>query len=75
MTHQTLTKSQALPFAPPQASLLARVATTLRHLRTEARERAELAALSDRELRDMSASSADVWHEIRRPYWRTTQPY
>jgi uncharacterized protein YjiS (DUF1127 family) len=34
------------------------------------REREELAALTDRDLRDIGASSSDVWHEIRRPFWR-----
>ena len=39
-----------------------------------ARERQELARLSERELRDMRVSSSDVWREIRQPFWRALPP-
>jgi uncharacterized protein YjiS (DUF1127 family) len=55
--------------------LFARVRATLRAWQRHAREQQELARLSERELRDMRVSSADVWREIRQPFWRVTRPY
>lgn len=34
------------------------------------RERAELARLDDRMLRDIGITRGDVWHEISKPFWR-----
>jgi len=34
------------------------------------RERAQLLALSDRELRDIGLSRYDALHEARKPFWR-----
>ena len=75
LAHPALTNCQAMPrplqFArSPQPSLLRRLGDTLRRWERQTRERQELARLSERELRDMRVSSADVWHEIRRPFWR-----
>jgi uncharacterized protein YjiS (DUF1127 family) len=80
LVHPSLTNCQALPYsaryaAPPRSGLFARLIATLRQWQDQARERRELASLSERELRDMRASSADVWHEIRQPFWRGTGPY
>lgn len=38
--------------------------------RRRARGRAELAALSDRELRDIGVTRYDARHEIGKPFWR-----
>jgi uncharacterized protein YjiS (DUF1127 family) len=43
---------------------------TLRLWRRRARERAELARLTDRELRDIGISASDALHEINKPVWR-----
>lgn len=79
LVHQSLTKSQAMPFpsrftAPKRPGLFARLTATLRQWQRQALERQELASLGERELRDMSVSPADVWHEVRQPFWRTTRP-
>jgi len=34
------------------------------------RERAELARLDDRMLRDIGITCGDVWQEINKPFWR-----
>lgn len=80
LAHQGLTNCQALAYstraaAAPQPGLFARLTDTLRQWQRRSRERLELASLSERELRDMRASSADVWREIRQPFWRSTRPY
>jgi len=79
LVHQSLTNCQALPIpsrfaAPPRPGLFARLTATLRLWHRHTRERQELARLSERELRDMYVSSADVWHEIKQPFWRSTLP-
>ena len=43
---------------------------TLRLWRRRARERAELARFSQRELLDIGISNADALQEIRKPMWR-----
>ncbi len=80
LVHQSLTNCQAVRYpsrfaAATRPGLLARLTDTLRRWHRHARERQELAHLSERELRDMRVSSADVWHETRQPFWRTTRPY
>ena len=64
----TLIYSQPLVVqrAAPRPGLLA----TLRRWRQRARERRALAELSDRELADFGASSADVYRELSTPFWR-----
>ena len=42
----------------------------LREWRRRARDRAELAALDDRTLRDIGVARVDVWREIYKPFWR-----
>jgi uncharacterized protein YjiS (DUF1127 family) len=34
------------------------------------RDRAELAGLDDRALRDIGINRVDVWREINKPFWR-----
>lgn len=38
--------------------------------RRRARERADLARFSERELRDIGISAADAWREVNKPFWR-----
>ena len=45
---------------------LSRIFATLRKWR----ERAELARLDDRMLRDIGITRGDVWGEINKPFWR-----
>ena len=47
-----------------------RAFATLSEWRRRSRDRAELAALDDRALRDIGVSRADVWREINKPFWR-----
>jgi uncharacterized protein YjiS (DUF1127 family) len=80
LAHPSLTNSQGVRYSPRFAAkrrpgLFARAATTLRRWLRNARERQELALLSERELRDIRLSTADVWHETRQPFWRPTRPY
>jgi uncharacterized protein YjiS (DUF1127 family) len=51
---------------PESRSLL----DTLRLWRRRARERAELARFSERELHDIGLSTADALQEISKPVWR-----
>jgi uncharacterized protein YjiS (DUF1127 family) len=80
LVQQSLTNCQAVPHSPryaqpPRRGLFARVTATLQAWQRHAREQQELARLSERELRDMRVSSADVWREVRQPFWRVTGPY
>ena len=80
LAHPSLTNSQGVRHAPRFAAnrrsgLFARTAATLRLWLRNVRERQELALLSERELRDIRVSTADVWHETRQPFWRPTRPY
>jgi uncharacterized protein YjiS (DUF1127 family) len=80
LVHQGLTNCQAAAYsrdvtAARRRGPFAQVAATLRAWHRHAREQQELAQLSERELRDMGASSADVWREIRQPFWHATRPY
>lgn len=46
------------------------LAATLRTWRQRARERRELARLSEAELRDFGASSSEAFAEAHKPFWR-----
>lgn len=74
LVHKSLIKCQALPLraaiAPASRGLLDRTLDTLRLWRRRARQRRELAGLTERELRDIRLSSADAWHEIRKAFWQ-----
>ena len=41
-----------------------------RRARRRARQRAELARMSDREFHDIGVSRAQVWREVSKPFWR-----
>jgi len=80
LVHRSLTNSQAIALAPGYAglsrpSLFGRIAETLRLWRRRMRDRQELSHLTDRELRDMRMSHADVWHETNAWFWRTSRPF
>jgi len=47
---------------------------TLRLWRRRIRERRALAELTERELADFGASSADVYRELSIPFWRALPP-
>jgi uncharacterized protein YjiS (DUF1127 family) len=49
---------------------LSRIFATLRKWRRRSRERAELARLDERMLRDIGVTRGDVWDEINKPFWR-----
>ncbi|HUN42191.1 MAG TPA: DUF1127 domain-containing protein [Acetobacteraceae bacterium] len=88
LVHRSLTNSQAIAltrsppiglargFAMPSGvALFSRIGRTLRVWRRRMREREEMARLSDRELRDMRASHADVWRETNQWFWRVSRPF
>jgi uncharacterized protein YjiS (DUF1127 family) len=54
----------------PLRRALDRSVATLRAWRQRSRERAELARLDDRMLRDIGVTRCDVWREINKPFWR-----
>ena len=51
--------------------VLGLVLDTLKQWQQRRRERAELARLDDRMLRDIGITRGDVWQEINKPFWRT----
>jgi uncharacterized protein YjiS (DUF1127 family) len=68
-----LTNSQVstLPHAAHRRpGLASRLLETVGRWRQVSRERAALGELSDRELADFGATSADVYREINTPFWR-----
>ena len=69
--HPPLTYSQ--PLVTKRAARRGLLAT-LRQWRQRARERRALAALTERELADFGASSADVYRELSTPFWRSLPP-
>lgn len=52
------------------ASPLAGLIDTLRLWRKRSIERAQLAAMNHRELRDLGMSECDVYQEMSKPFWR-----
>ena len=47
-----------------------RAASLLREWRRRRRDRALLASLDDRMLRDIGVSRGEIWEEINKPFWR-----
>ena len=77
ITHTSLTNSQPLgvrPWSGGRKGPLARLAATLRLWRRRARERQALAQLTQRELADFGATTADVYRELATPFWRAQPP-
>jgi uncharacterized protein YjiS (DUF1127 family) len=55
---------------PSLRHVLSLVRYTLQQWGRRRRERAELARLDDRMLRDIGITRGDVWQEINKPFWR-----
>jgi uncharacterized protein YjiS (DUF1127 family) len=73
--YQSLTNSQLSTAAGSgRAGLLSRLAANLRQWRRRIDERAALARLTQRELADFGASTADVYRELATPFWRAPPP-
>ena len=73
-THLSLTNSQGSAALPRRGGSLARLIATLQTWRQRIRERRALAAMSQRELADFGASTADVQRELATPFWRALPP-
>jgi uncharacterized protein YjiS (DUF1127 family) len=58
----------------PREGWFERLVVTLHLWRRRINERAALARLTDRELADFGASSADVYRELATPFWRAPPP-
>jgi uncharacterized protein YjiS (DUF1127 family) len=54
----------------PQGNPLARIIEIVSLWRARARERCHLAALSDRDLRDIGISGVEQRRECAKPFWR-----
>ena len=50
--------------------ILDQAVALLREWRRRSYERAELAKLDDRMLRDIGVTPGEAWHEINKPFWR-----
>ena len=77
IVHPSLTNSQQLgvrPWAGGRRHGLARLAETLSLWRRRMRERRALAQLTEHELADFGATSADVYRELNTPFWRSLPP-
>jgi uncharacterized protein YjiS (DUF1127 family) len=71
----SLTNSQsARSVAEPAKGWFARLVSTLRLWRRRVRERRALAELTQRELADFGATNADVYRELRTPFWMSLPP-
>jgi uncharacterized protein YjiS (DUF1127 family) len=77
IVHPFLTNSQPLgvrPWLRGRSRPLARLAATLGLWRRRVRERRALADLTQRELADFGATTADVYRELASPFWRAPPP-
>ncbi|MFL6624498.1 MAG: DUF1127 domain-containing protein [Sulfurifustis sp.] len=55
---------------PASSNPFGRVVATLGEWRTRTRQRAQLAKLDSALRRDLGLSDADIWRELRKPFWR-----
>jgi uncharacterized protein YjiS (DUF1127 family) len=68
---QTQCLGRAVPLAvAPRRRLLDELSALIKEWRRRTRGRRELAALSDRCLRDIGLTRYDVAREVRKPFWR-----
>ena len=58
----------------PEAALFGRAWRTLRRWNELARQRRQLASLSDGMLKDIGRSRADIEQEANRPFWDDPEP-
>ena len=63
-----ITLHQVTNYQP--SSILRRVVAQLRLWRRRARERSQLARLSERDLHDIGMSRGTVYAELQKPFWR-----
>jgi len=68
--HHRATPGFAHAFPTIGGKPFAAAGKTIRTWMKRRAERAELARLDDRELRDIGVSRATVYAEIRKPFWR-----
>ena len=74
VVHSSLTNSQLSPIparrqAVRRGNVFSRLVAGFRRWRHHVREREVLASLTERELADFGANSADVYQELSRPIW------
>lgn len=76
IAESSLTKSQAFRGreVPGLIGPLGRFVATFGLWRRRIRERRVLAQLTERELADFGASTADVYRELATPFWRAPPP-
>ncbi|MFL6653748.1 MAG: DUF1127 domain-containing protein [Sulfurifustis sp.] len=60
----------AAPRPPASLNPFDRMVATLGEWRARTRQRAQLAKLVPALRRDLGLSDADVWRELRKPFWR-----
>jgi uncharacterized protein YjiS (DUF1127 family) len=48
---------------------VSRIGAVIRNLGTRWRQRRELSAMDDIELRELTLTAADAQHELRKPFW------
>jgi uncharacterized protein YjiS (DUF1127 family) len=65
-----IARRHASVHASSPLSLVSRLAGEIRTWRRRARERTELARMSEAELHDIGVTSTDRWAEINKPFWR-----
>ena len=73
---RSLTNSQlsTMSRSPRRRHLWARMLEAVGLWRRRIRERQALAKLTERELADFGATTADVYWELNRPFWRAPPP-
>jgi uncharacterized protein YjiS (DUF1127 family) len=74
LTNSQLSTTAARSQGSRRAGLFSRLAADLRRWRRRIDERAALARLTQRELADFGASTADVYRELSTPFWRAQPP-
>jgi uncharacterized protein YjiS (DUF1127 family) len=74
LTNSQLSTLPAQSRTGRRSGLLSRLAANLRLWRRRIDERAALAKLSQRELADFGATTADVYRELSTPFWRAQPP-
>jgi uncharacterized protein YjiS (DUF1127 family) len=70
MPARAATQPRRTVAVPAPGALLTALVLRLLEWQRRARERHELAALSDEALRDVGLSRADIFEEARKPFWR-----
>jgi uncharacterized protein YjiS (DUF1127 family) len=63
-------RTAVLPGLLALLRLLRQAGGVVREWHRRSRDRAKLAMLDDRMLRDIGVTRADVWYECNKPFWR-----